>query len=1281
MPHPIFTVSVQEIQLLNDEQARELVARLSQAEAEKLGASKPTVTWGGDQRAKDGGIDVRFDAVALAAPSAYLPTPRVGFQVKAEKFPPSKIPGEMIPKGVLSESIKDLVETANAYIIVSTRDSVSDTSLTLRKNAMAESVTIAGASNTGVLDFFDARRVADWVEGYPAIVTWVKQAVNRSQTGWRPYGPWAYRESDENAEYLLDDKVKVYSPDRDEGNEVLEAINALRTDIASGKTVRLVGLSGVGKTRLVQALFDERISTAAPALSKDAVIYADLSDELDPQPTTMIEALVDSGFSTYVVVDNCGQDLHKRLSEIVARASSTIGLVTVEYDIRDDLPEGTSCYRLEGASDNVIKELLGRRYTHLSANDVDRVTEFSDGNARVAFALANASERKDELAQLTDDDLFRRLFHQKQVENDELLRCAEIASLLYSFDGENLDKSGELGLLASLAEVSSISLYRNVAELMRRGLVQQRGQWRAVLPHAIANKLAARALENFPSSYLATKLIEGPSERVARSFSRRLGYLHNSPVAKSIVGRLLKAGGRLDRVEDFDDLDRQIFGNLAPVDPPSVLKVLMRAITRPIVISLDDIVVSDLVKVARALAYDAELFDGALEVLLAFAMGGVEKASRNSCQEAITTLFTCHLSGTIAPPEQRVTAVVKLLSATERLPQEIGLEALRKALQTDHFSSQFGFDFGSRKRNYGWAPKSEEEVHRWYAGFVNAALDFALRGGEMGKETRRVLGEAFHGLCRDAGMLDLLEEISHKLVVGDGWPEGWIGVRKTLHFDKKIIPAPRLAQLQALEQALAPRNLLEKIRGEVFCKGNFALDFVDDGEDNSRGIGAYERTHERAEELGVLTAGSPEVMSAILREILDADSNQKVFRFCVGCGAAVQSPLELLGTLRQMLAEREVSKRNFLPIRGILSGWNKTDPHSVEKFLDHALSDDVWGARLPELQCAVGLTDAGFRRILQSLNLGLAPSWQYTYLSFGRATDPLSPESIATLIARVSDLPEGPAVALDILGMVVHSAREKGDNFVSEIAEIAHNFMCTIDLDGLNTNEAMADHHLHEIISFVLLKTDEERQDTPLLSKILKWERSKKRSYSYGRGAYLKPFLQLRPQQTLDAVYIPDEDGSYRTARTLVANRDNERGKRPMAALPVGAALEWCSLSPIDRCLFLVETCNLYAQEEAVPDGDSEYRLSEIATKIFSAAPNKEEVLRALTHRLWPMSWSGSRAQKFKKRLNVLDDLERDTSEDVCQLISKERDRLFSVVADMEREEAEEERTRNASFE
>lgn len=456
--HPIFTITAENIRILNDEQSRELVARLCRAELRKNDISEAAVTWGGDQRAKDGGVDVRVDVDPSMEISGYVKNGCSAFQVKAEKFGPGKISGEMAPKGILRPAIIELAKVNGAYIVVSTRDSLSATSLSARIKAMAACLSDTGLSGKVIVDFYDCRKIADWVEQHPAIANWIRFVTGKPLVGWQPYSPWAYQETDTDSEYLVDDRVKVFVPNADEGSDVLSAINHLRYDLSKNASVRIVGLSGVGKTRLVQALFDKRICTEQPALDLENVIYTDLSDNPTPQPNAMIEALVSENSDCIVVIDNCGQDVHQRLTETAKRAGCKIRLITVEYDIRDDLPEGTICYRLEGSSDDVIKELLKRRFKVLSNSDLDKIAEFSDGNARVAFALASSTETAGELAQLRDSELFKRLFVQKHAENDEILRCAETASLLYSFDSEDVSSGSEIALLASFPKYQSLHI-------------------------------------------------------------------------------------------------------------------------------------------------------------------------------------------------------------------------------------------------------------------------------------------------------------------------------------------------------------------------------------------------------------------------------------------------------------------------------------------------------------------------------------------------------------------------------------------------------------------------------------------------------------------------------------------------------------------------------------------------------------------------------------------------------------------------------------------------------
>jgi hypothetical protein len=132
----------------------------------------------------------------------------------------------------------------------------------------------------------------------------------------------------------------------------------------------------------------------------------------------------------------------------------------------------------------------------LSQVDTRTIADASGGNARIAIALAGTVERSETIAGLSDDELFQRLFRQRHDPDNALRLAAQACSLVYSFQGEALSgDDAELPRLALLAGQAPQELYRHIGELLRRDLVQQRSVWRAVLPHAIANRLAARALE------------------------------------------------------------------------------------------------------------------------------------------------------------------------------------------------------------------------------------------------------------------------------------------------------------------------------------------------------------------------------------------------------------------------------------------------------------------------------------------------------------------------------------------------------------------------------------------------------------------------------------------------------------------------------------------------------------------------------------------------------------------------------------------------------------------
>ena len=250
--------------------------------------------------------------------------------------------------------------------------------------------------------------------------------------------------------------------------------------------------------------------------------------------------------------------------------------------------------------------------------------DFSGGNARIAIALADTVGRGRTLASLSDTQLFERLFMQRQGQDKSLLEVAQARALVYSFNGEDLSESeeGELAILARLIGVTADQIYPALAELLRRDLAQRRGRWRAVLPHALANRLAATALQNIPLARIQECLINGAPERLTTSFSRRLGYLDSSPEAIAIVRDWLDPKGWIgNHIWHLNEFGKAMLRNSLPTDPEMGLRTL--ELNLPGYDADTPITTGDYIpRLLRSMAWDPLLFNRCAKLLQILAIYG-----------------------------------------------------------------------------------------------------------------------------------------------------------------------------------------------------------------------------------------------------------------------------------------------------------------------------------------------------------------------------------------------------------------------------------------------------------------------------------------------------------------------------------------------------------------------------------------------------------------------------------------------------------------------------------
>lgn len=824
----MFDITGDDIARLNDADFRTLVARLAIAELTTLKLPISAVTAGGHQDAKDGGIDVRVDLdVPLVAPD-FVPRAKTGFQVKKPDMPAGSISAEMRPHGVLRPAIAALADADGAYIIVSAQGSVTDTALKERRKAMRDA--LAGHPKAAALftDFYDRERIANWVNQFPGAAAWVRSKIGGAIAGWRPIGRWNDTGIAADGGYLLSDTACLIDERSKDANtlSIVDGIALLRTSLtAPRQCIRLIGMSGLGKTRLAQALFEPGVgeNPLDPALS----VYTDYSDDITPPAREMARRLVDSGQRAILVVDNCNPATHGDLVTVCGSADSNVSLLTIEYDVRDDEPERTEVFRLTSASNSLITSWLERDFAHVSQVDRGRIAEFSAGNFRIAQALAETLLRGETLGQLKNRQLFERIFIQRNAPDNQLLHDAEVLALLYSFDGENESADGELARLATFGERTVRELFWSITDLRRRGIIQSRGRWRAVLPQAIANPLAVGALERIPPGDFDTFCGALPP-RMLKSLSRRIGHLHDSKVAQAIVARWLSPDGALGELISGDE-GLTILRNIAPVLLEAVLSKIQVALdgeNGPSILALSNLQRWQWISLLKSLAFEPAMFERAATLLARFVMAEPPDHHSNSATGAFDELFRIYLSGTMAPPEQRHTLARKLLESPDMGLLRAGMRALNSLLNTGPFSSTSTFDFGARPRNFGWHPKIKDDVYSWYDEAINLAVDLA---GQF-EETKAILARNVPGLWHFAACHNALDEASQRLA-STGWVDGWIGFRSALRFDGKGMLDDIRDHLVAIIERLRPVDLLNRARAFVLSRNSGGYDVVD-GEDD-----------------------------------------------------------------------------------------------------------------------------------------------------------------------------------------------------------------------------------------------------------------------------------------------------------------------------------------------------------------------------------------------------------------------------------------------------------------
>lgn len=1189
-----------------------LSRRLLVAEAAKNRIPPDAIHVGSNLTAADGGVDASIRWAGAPDRTPYLPSRNCVVQVKAAAITPAKAAKDILTTaGDLEPAIRATLDSGGTYLMLCSHAYVGR-EIAKRATAIIEAAHAQGVKvNALQVAFRDADQIATWVNEHPQVATWVQEQTQPGLAStFRTYTHWAGRHEHETP--FVDD-------------ERLAAVrNAVRPAAEQEReVVRVVGLSGLGKSRLVlEALADDVDAGYRPA---DLVLYGIETELGSTTVKGAVQFLTDIGKRAIIVVDRCSVETHADLAAMVRRSSSRLSLITIDHEIpRGPLPPGT--HLIERASTAVVEALIKTLQPGLPTEDVRRLVKFANGFPQMAVLSAGAWVADIPLATVTTDFLIEQVvIGSRSVNKDEVLQCAKLLSV-FGLLGLRDEAAVELGQAASISGVLSAEQLRaTFADLVHRRVAQPRGRFITIQPRPIAHSLSERQWREWGPDKWDEILTQAPA-RLREKAAGQLALLNRSDISLEVTRHVCRRGGPLDSYEAVsDDANARVIDRLSEVDGKATGELLERVFD-----TLPNGALKDLAGDARdairwavqRIAFVPVTFELGAMLLLRLALAENESWANNSTGQ-FKSLFPAYLADTAADGAARLSLLDELIDQDQPAQNILLVEALERGAEVMHFSRSVGIEsHGLRKALEPWNPRTPDAV-AYIGECLERLLRFALVEDEVGARAKQALANDFRALI-GTGFIDLVERAVAEITTGQGryWPEALSSLGDVIAYDEGALPKEVLDRVQAMIAMVSPDDLSGRLKLLVTempwdypC--NEKLDF------DVRETRQQEAIADVADE----ALQHPDVLAVTLTAL---STGEQRMSGPFGAALATQANDKLLWLWAIMKAYRAapVGKQNPDLLTSYLAELAKTKPRLVGTFKRRAIKTPTLARIVPLLSFKMEIPAADILLVCDGLKNGIVPpNALYTWTVGGRLAK-REPAEVAPLFSQMFSTPDQSSLGYDLIGMYTHGRKDRLEQLRPQLREAAENAFA-------KSSNNMHDHHFVELMAWLLEKgrgdTDARAVALSLTRQLL--DRVEGGSLSDERR--IKPLLPLLLRGFPEIVWplignaiTSNPKASWRFQHALGKGYSfgGSQEKAPIQELSEDTLLAWCHANPDVAPAFLINILPLLTKGEQGCEGD---QFTETVRRLIDEFGERDDVQQALVANMHTFGWSGSLTSYF----------------------------------------------------
>ena len=577
-------------------------------------------------------------------------------------------------------------------------------------------------------------------------------------------------------------------------NEVLgECGDSILND---DRNLRIIGISGIGKTRLVF----ETVKNTPEFITR--YLYCDCFIDDFEEVKKKIELILRKKENPIIVLDNCNSEQAQIVIRIKRRySSSNCKILTISNQEEQNTISGYSYINLNVDLRDVVDEIIDKKSINISEVNKKLIREFSDGIPLMALLLVESiNEGNTDIGKLNNKDFVNKLIFEEKEEREIIKSCSLFRYIGFKDNFRSQIKfiveNRAITPINGEPEVKLVQFDRLFYKYKRREIVETNGRLFGIRPRPLAFALAEEWFEDCSDERmeLVIKSIQdkdNPDSKIlTESLCSQIKYLGDNEKVRSLIGKLTDVSGPFDNAEVVNtELGSRLFCSFVEVNPNAVADNLYRLFGSMSIEQLKNVQEGrrNLVWTLEKLCFDKNTFAKGAKLMMSFGAAENETWGNNSTNEFLN-LFKIHLPGTQANLSERLEIIKWGLNKGNEYVL-LSLKALNSALVTQDFTRVLGAETQGTKKLVDYYPTISEVIKYW-TEVLDILEKYALSECEYSSFCSEVIAEKARGLFRTGVANIILPKIKN---IAESYSYDWDLMLDSLYRIKEY-EGPKLRQ-------------------------------------------------------------------------------------------------------------------------------------------------------------------------------------------------------------------------------------------------------------------------------------------------------------------------------------------------------------------------------------------------------------------------------------------------------------------------------------------------------